>query len=453
MALQSTLDLIQRYKEGGGQPLSTRNIGKAIGSTYNPDARVDRTAGVGLLGSAEQKLAEASSLDTAKKALEDANLFAAQQRQARIDAINKTFAPRIQRQEEENKAQMSRVEALNFKRGILGSGADTTKLGEQRGLNEKALQAIEDEKALLIQQAFDAADTLATERAKLLTEQAKGAAQANVDLYKAQAERAMNTLATFGKVGVSYEDLLSTDPNTIKTLREVSGLSDAQIKNSLIAAAPEGTYQWNQAQAEGNKMYVPKLVNGKVTLETIDLPYNAGKRVKDTVKSGENVYLIYEDGTTKLLGGGSGGTEKPLSILDIARYNELYPEAGVTAGDSETVANQKIQTLNSPEAKLRKTIMTIKDSGNDYETVVSEIEKDPTIKDKETAKKIASEVYGVSPETVPDSKIEQEIASMKNTSASDKRFLLRQRGYSNQEINNSSVGNIIDQISEFVFGS
>ncbi len=90
--------------------------------------------------------------------------------------------------------------------------------------------------------------------------------------------------------------------------------------------------------------------------------------------------------------------DKPLSVLDVQRYNELYPDAGVTAGDTEVVANEKVQASNSPEAKTRNLIVSAKDNGNSYETVVSEIENDDTIEDKEKAIEIAKEVYGVQEE-------------------------------------------------------
>lgn len=39
---------------------------------------------------------------------------------------------------------------------------------------------------------------------------------------------------------------------------------------------------------------------------------------------------------------------KPLSITDIERYNDIYPEAGVTAGDTQATANAKVSALNQP---------------------------------------------------------------------------------------------------------
>lgn len=86
---------------------------------------------------------------------------------------------------------------------------------------------------------------------------------------------------------------------------------------------------------------------------------------------------------------------EPLNILDVARYNELYPEAGVTVGDTEVQANAKIQALNTPEAKIRNLVLGAKENNNTLEDVLKEIETDNTIKDKELAKKIAQEVFGI----------------------------------------------------------
>lgn len=92
---------------------------------------------------------------------------------------------------------------------------------------------------------------------------------------------------------------------------------------------------------------------------------------------------------------GSGVSTTPLSILDVQRYNELFPDAGVVAGDTEAEANAKVKASNSPEAQVRNLIVAAKENGNDYKTVIKEIENDDTIEDKETAKSIAREIYGI----------------------------------------------------------
>lgn len=168
--------------------------------------------------------------------------------------------------------------------------------------------------------------------------------------------------------------------------------------------------------------------------------------------SAETGYFSYNPITgekTQISGGGSGGSTKPMSVLDVARYNELYPDAGVTAGDTEAQANAKVAASNSPEGKLRSMVVAAQTNGNDYKTVVAEINSDATIKDKTTALAIAKEVYG----TTATSPIEQEIERMKAggiLTNADIRSALRNR-YTPDEVNNSSVGSILDKIGSFLF--
>lgn len=268
-------------------------------------ASVDRTVGIGKLGSAEEELAKASSQEAAYEAQRQADLYAAQMRQARIDAINQTFAPRIKRQQEENLGQMARVKALNVKKGIVGSGADTTKLSDQGKLGEEALQAIEDEKALLINEAFSYADKLGKERATLLTSQRKEAAQANVDLYKAQAEKAVGVLQSFGKSGkvFSVEDIKNADVNTYNTLKEVSNLSDEQMLQIIDAAKPAPTNIDTQIK-NGYLVatyYDPQTRQFKSTTQKLDIPAGTAEANLQAVKADNGLVYVLDMNTGKVV--------------------------------------------------------------------------------------------------------------------------------------------------------
>lgn len=240
-------------------------------------------------------------------ALRQAESEAASIRQRRIDAINQTFAPRFEREAKEGEGRLSRVAALNFRSGIVGSGVDTTRVGEQKGENEKAMRALEGERSLMIQDVLKSVDQLTKERAALLTEQAREGAEANVKYAKEKVDVALNALNTFASAGnvTSAKDLMSVDQDSYDTLREVSGMSDSEIDAYLKTHAAEGTYQWNASQISGSKMLVPKIVDGKVTMESLDLgpDYKADKQVQTTVKTDDGVYIIYKDGTTTLIGG------------------------------------------------------------------------------------------------------------------------------------------------------
>jgi hypothetical protein len=107
---------------------------------------------------------------------------------------------------------------------------------------------------------------------------------------------------------------------------------------------------------------------------------------------------------------------KLLDILDVQRYNELYPDAGIIAGDTVAQANQKIAATNTPEAKMRSLIVAAKNNNNDYKTVVKEINNDNDIQDKELALKIAKEIYGIKEEEnltlTPEEKAKQSGSSI-----------------------------------------
>ncbi len=254
-----------------------------------------------------------------------AETYAASQRQARIDAINTTFAPRIANQQKEGEDAMARVRAINFNRGTVGSGIDSTLIGDQNKLNDKALKGIEDEKAIAVQNAFTWADDLKVKKAEELYSTAKGAATANVDYQKGLADKATAALQIFGKGGYTADDIKRVDPAAYAALRDAVGMNDAAINLYLKTQAPEGTYNWSAAQTIGNKMMVPVVRNGKASVETVDLPFTPTKKIKDTVKTDTGVYIIYEDGThTNIADGNMGGGGDLLSVSDAKTLGVPY---------------------------------------------------------------------------------------------------------------------------------
>lgn len=155
---------------------------------------------------------------------------------------------------------------------------------------------------------------------------------------------------------------------------------------------------------------------------------------------------------------GSGGSTTPLGILDIARYNELYPGAGVVPGDSEAVANAKVAASNSPAGQRAALVAGFaSDVGKvPYADTVKAINSNPAFADKAAALSAAAEAYGVVDKAnAPPSKIEQEIAQLSKSgilNAGDVRASLKSRGYSYSEIYDSSAANFIDKISYSLFG-
>ncbi len=103
--------------------------------------------------------------------------------------------------------------------------------------------------------------------------------------------------------------------------------------------------------------------------------------------------------------GDSGGSGGALTILDVARYQELYPDAGVEAGDTKAEADAKIKKFNAPQSidsgELEGLISGAKTDGNSYNEVVDTINSNDAITDKAAAIEIAKRVYGQSGSSGP----------------------------------------------------
>lgn len=252
----------------------------------------------------EKALSErTAATKTYQDQLDQAKIYAAQQRQARIDAINTAFAPRIAREEKAGAERMQRVKALTFKSGITGSGVDTTKLGEQSNLNEKALQDIEASKAIAIQEAFDKADALAVSMANQAYDRSLKTAEANVAEQKNKVDTAMEILKSFGTAGVkTAQDLLNADRATYDNLKSATGMTDPELDTYLKVNAPKGTYQWDQAKFSGNKMYVPTIKNGVPAMEEVTLNFTPTKEPESVTRTDTGVFILYKDGTYKAVG-------------------------------------------------------------------------------------------------------------------------------------------------------
>lgn len=331
---------------------------------------VDRTPAVGLLQKAEKNALVTA--DSQKKIQRQADSYAAQMRQARIDAINQAFAPRIKREQEEGQGRLARVDAMNFARGIIGSGADTTKVGEQRGLNEKALRAIEDEKAILINEAFGYADALGKERAEQLTKEAQGIATSSVDFYKSQAEKANQAIQMFGKQGVKLDELKKADINTYNTLREISGMSDFEIENMLRSNNPSAKVL--KTELVGNKVLtVTQNADGTIDTKTYATDIGGDEELKEVdgvaygMKLDANGNLVLRKLTQKNYAPRSGGSDPYSSSGVLSPY----------ANDLEAIIGATISTIPTKfgQATFASEIKRARDDGDKISLVASQVLK------------------------------------------------------------------------------
>lgn len=426
-----------------GTPPSSATSAPAVTTTTTAASSPVPPRTPGLLDDA--KAAAVAAAQSRAAAQLQADAYAASQRQARIDAINTAFAPRISREKTEGDARLSRVAALNVRSGIVGSGVDTTKLGDQKSSNDKSLQAIEDAKATAIQEAFGWADELARQRAEDIYKSNKEGAEANVKRYQDQTNTALEALKAFGKSDVTADKLKVADPNTYNTLRDVSGMSDAQIDAYLKVNAPEGTYQWSAAEINGSTMYVPKVVNGKVTMEKVDMGFvpAANKKVNSTVKTDDGVLVIYGDGTYDVIGG--NGVENISGFKDSKVETDIRADAvalmdSVDAGElTIDKAYARLRKLYSPEEVTDDALRGLLD-----------------IQSQETGDTTATSPTTSTPSNPAMEKEIEQLSKSGILTKADVRYALKKRGYSDADISNSSVADpitsVLSSLESFLFG-
>lgn len=396
---QEVQGFIQRYKmaDTGAGPNRGTFSSSVTTPTPTPTPKTDTTNNNTDTGS--------SAIDTYQRdlAASQAGLDRAQelQRQSLIDVITKKYDSRVAGIEQTGAEELARTRALNLRSGLIESPQGSTELGSTKAKTQAALDANEAAKADEIRQQLLALDGIYYQRKRDLTTDKLQELKTNQDLRaneialrderRQPAKEALLKLAknsdfdSFAKDPI-YQEALDSGDFTEKELREIFYVG--RDDKSIIQKGTNGNMAWQLVQ----------MPDGTQKVETTSLPFDTTEY--DTTKNGDTMIFVpknFDGDTSKIKTykmGGGGDTETSLSILDVQRYNELYPEAGVIAGDSEKVANDKIIALNSPEAKIRNLVVAAKDANNSYETVIKEIENDTTITDKETAKNIANEVYG-----------------------------------------------------------
>jgi len=219
-------------------------------------------------------------------------------------------------------------------------------------------------------------------------------------------------------------NLILKDPAT--TLAE-KNRAQAQLdiqtkaKEANDLAKTNATEVWNVATSAAsyiaNFTPTPDYPTASVALDKISKAKTKEEALRIATETGLTIKPTEQWSTPYLMGGdyvqkntktgeirtaaGAGTETNPLSVLDIARYNELYPDAGVIAGDTETQANQKVIKSTQPrdftDDEIRSLVSDDKTKDKTYEEVVAAINAFPTLKNKERALLIAAELYGKAP--------------------------------------------------------
>lgn len=299
-ALAASSGFADRAPTSGIQLVTTPAAVKTTTVATTP--AVDRTEAASILK--KTKSAQETAEDMYNRSLREANQYAASQRQARIDAINAAFAPRIAREEERGRGELAKTAALNFKKGTVGSGVDTTATGETKALNEEAMRGIEAEKALMINEAFGYYDELAKERAKQSYDIARQTQEDQTANQNAIYDKAAKSLGLFGKSGVTLDQLKTAEPNLYNDMIEIGGLTDFEISGILAENNPAIDSKIEFKDGSMYQYYVDP-TTGKMVVNTQKVDLNNNEEFKSIdgigygVKNDANGNLVLRKLTSK----------------------------------------------------------------------------------------------------------------------------------------------------------
>lgn len=312
--------------------------------------------------------------------------YATQMFQAQIDALNKVYAEQKAASVVAGRGRLGSQNAIQARRGLLGSDFGEAATVGQEQANTAELNAIDAELNAKVEAVRGKISEAALEMAKNRREAATKTADVKLDEIKYRKETANSKIKS--QVAAAFASGLNKDTMMSQVDSWVTEFAKSGIsvdKNDIINLINEGQKDLTSAAA----------AKAKATLET-------QKTVADITKPYESGGYIYQFDTNSGSWKNTGTkltdvkNVQPLNILDVQRYNELYPGAGVTAGDSELTANSKINKMqNTPTKTVRDLVIEAKNEGSTYESVIAEIDKnvDTTPEAKDTAKKIAEEVY------------------------------------------------------------
>lgn len=194
--------------------------------------------------------------------------------QARIDAINGVYNNLVAGQEVTNQNNAGRTRAVDARSGLLGSDFGNAQAATTDALGQKAIGAINAERASKIDAVYQNIDALANQQIAAAKQEAVGKADA-YQKYLTQAQtKAENSLTQLGASGTSYDTLKSENPQALQTLKDNTGLSDFEIALKLNASAPAAAkINWqNKIVGDNLVVYGVNPLTGKSEVHSTPLP-------------------------------------------------------------------------------------------------------------------------------------------------------------------------------------
>lgn len=461
------------YGAGGTIPTSTLQPQTPI--TVPPPPTPTNNADVAVAGATQQATQTNADITAAKTAQSET--------QKQYDTLSNEISSLLGTTVGRGEAQLSAEQANNVP-GLQQNLQDVnkqiqTKLAEFNKIQDQYAEATQVQEGKTIPMNLIIGRQAEINRALALQ---KNTYASDIGLLQAQASAIQGNLQLAQQTADRAVDLKYEDAKTLLDVKmqQLSLINDKLTREEKVTADALD----RQYQTERDNLAI-KVANEKdmnATLLNLMQTYPDAKiSLTDTIEqanakitSGSKIYAdkVAVGGS----GGGSGGTttgNKPLDILDIQRWQEAYPDAGITAGDTQTTATAKVQGLNKPrefsEADLTTAITDDKNNKMSYEDIIAGIDSNPLIANKDLAKQVAAKVYGrkvvapimgtgtsanISLDDAIKQKQDQNTAMgiPKNTGIREELYKM---GYPIKEIDNrlSFGANILNSISGFLFGN
>lgn len=234
-------------------------------------------------------------------------------RESELQTINQIYQQQLDNEKRSIMAagekDLARSNTISAITGMMGAPEATTRAGQSESRTKTQLTKAEDyytaQKAAAVQAFYDKVDTLTADKAKIEY------AASREEAEKAQAEQAtgaLNALNSMATTGMSWDALMTADPETVNKLVSASGKTGFEVQALYEASMPK------EAQTEVIDEREIKLPNGNLGIRRItsdgqkrdfDLgtPYVEGTETRDvnTQVIGNEVYLFPKEMTNEEL--------------------------------------------------------------------------------------------------------------------------------------------------------
>lgn len=308
--------------------------------------------------------------------------------QAEIDALNRLYDSKLAEQRQINKGQERQTSAVSTLTGLAGSTEANVQATKTEKLGKQQLDAINNERGVMIQSVLSDVRSSAVEEARYQTEQSRLNAQEELDFRAQQQEKAVKNLTTLSQSGVTADGLAKTDPEAYQALVEQVG-GEAVLKSMLTLNRPVDTII-DKKLVDGKYIIAyQNPITGETRVETTDLGLPTG--YSKTIDAGNRILAVPDDWSgdpTELItinkgltpsqvaattGGGGGGEPSGSITRDV----QSIMDGVLNLNDVSVAGNYRAQVAG----ELRKKFNEAKEAGDIYGTMRASAAYDKEVSD------------------------------------------------------------------------